>query len=71
MSCAVCSDPIIYNAKRQLCRKCYGDYYRGHRGKGRKILMKEEELFLHDRELEFIDSYFKHTNWVYSPACFR
>jgi len=71
MSCGICGDSNVYNAKRQLCRKCYGNYYRAYRVKDRMTLTQEKELFLHDRELEFIDNYFKHTNWVYSPANFR
>ena len=68
MSCTACGSADIYNAKRQLCRKCYGKYY--NQGRKDKIIT-EEKAVLHEREIEFIKNYFKHTNWVYSPATFR
>ena len=72
MSCTNCGDVVIYNAKRKLCRKCYSKFYNSYRkGDQRTHILEIEKTVLHERELDFINSYFKHTNWVYSPASYH
>lgn len=74
--CIECQKKKISIKKRSLCRRCYGKFQRDNR-KGfpinpiHQFTMKTVENKEVHGEIEFIKSFFSHTNWLHHPALFR
>ena len=73
--CIKCKEKPVFIQKRGLCQTCYG----AERKKVGSFINPDTHNYCkpsdishnNKRELEFVKNYFKHSNWIHSPAIFH
>lgn len=83
--CTACGASPVLIKKRGLCVKCYNKHRKEnpdmfkplmvsiprHDKNDNSPLVSGRGFYLHERELDFIRNYFKHSDWVAKPVMFN
>ena len=70
--CVECEERPVYIKKRKLCSTCYQKWNRINRKVGSPIEFDySNQEIQHRCEINFIQNFFTHQNWLYHPAIFR
>ena len=67
--CICCKKREIQIKKRKLCGKCYG--IKRYRRELVTNTLTTKGRIVFKAEMDFVQSYFTHNNWLYQPANFR